>query len=270
MPTRPVGNAFRYSAAGCAIAVAMLGYFSRVSTGRFDTENCSDTCQVIAMKMAWKSGLRREPMDLLRPNPFYLDLVGRLIEAQEVGAAAAAAAAVVVADLGIHQPCPRRFKYVAVVSPIDFHPRPNDVTTQRSNACCGNTCAPRVIETQPVLGNVVGVLGTKEWRGGKFMAVQWRTETSTGNNLTRCYESHVRPSVEERRKALGLEKRRVFFNTDLVGQASTTYNASVSRCGSKVCPPALLCQRLSYPGMTATSLLLNLLACARIKHRCLG
>lgn len=36
------------------------------------------------MKMAWKSALRREPVDLLRPNPFYLDLVGRLIEAQEV------------------------------------------------------------------------------------------------------------------------------------------------------------------------------------------
>ncbi len=36
------------------------------------------------MKMAWKSALRREPIDLLRPNPFYLDVVGRLIDAQEV------------------------------------------------------------------------------------------------------------------------------------------------------------------------------------------
>lgn len=36
------------------------------------------------MKMAWKSALRREPVDLLRPNPFYLDLVERLTWAQEV------------------------------------------------------------------------------------------------------------------------------------------------------------------------------------------
>lgn len=40
--------------------------------------------QVIVMKMAWKSALRREPIDLLKPNPFYLDLVGRLIDAQKV------------------------------------------------------------------------------------------------------------------------------------------------------------------------------------------
>ncbi|CAM9657186.1 unnamed protein product [Scytosiphon promiscuus] len=116
-------------------------------TGFFEDYN---EWQVIAMKMAWKSGLRRAPMDILRPNPFYLGLVGRLLEKQE------------------------------------------------------------------------------EWRGGRYMAVQWRTETSTGNNLTRCYETHVRPSVEQRRAALGYGARQVFFNTDLVGQASTTYNASVS------------------------------------------
>lgn len=35
------------------------------------------------MKMAWKSGLRREPVDLLRPNPYYLDLVQSLLRAQK-------------------------------------------------------------------------------------------------------------------------------------------------------------------------------------------
>lgn len=35
------------------------------------------------MKMAWKSGLRREPVDLLRPNPYYLDLVQSLLGAQK-------------------------------------------------------------------------------------------------------------------------------------------------------------------------------------------
>lgn len=59
------------------------------------------------------------------------------------------------------------------------------------------------------------------------MAVQWRTETSTGN-LTECYQLRVRSAVEEQRLALGFGRNQVFFNTDLVGQASTTYNASVS------------------------------------------
>lgn len=58
------------------------------------------------------------------------------------------------------------------------------------------------------------------------MAVQWRTETSIGN-LSECYELHVRSSVEDRRLALGFGRDQIFFNTDLVGQASTTYNASV-------------------------------------------
>lgn len=35
------------------------------------------------MNMAWKSGLRREPVDLLSPNPYYLDLVERLLHAQK-------------------------------------------------------------------------------------------------------------------------------------------------------------------------------------------
>ncbi|CAB1096761.1 unnamed protein product [Ectocarpus sp. CCAP 1310/34] len=91
---------------------------------------------------------RREPVDLLRPNPFYLGLVGKLIEAQE------------------------------------------------------------------------------GWKDGGFLSVQWRTETSTGN-LTECYGVHVRSAVEERRLSLGFSRSQVFFNTDLVGETSTTYNATV-------------------------------------------
>ncbi|CAM9633051.1 unnamed protein product [Ectocarpus sp. 12 AP-2014] len=114
-----------------------------------------DQWQVIAMKMAWKSALRREPVDLLRPNPFYLDLVGQLIEAQE------------------------------------------------------------------------------GWKDGGFLSVQWRTETSTGN-LTECYGLHVRSAVEERRLSLGFSRSQVFFNTDLVGETSTTYNATVVSANSGV------------------------------------
>ncbi|CAN0211757.1 unnamed protein product, partial [Ectocarpus fasciculatus] len=118
-------------------------------------EEYHDEQVAIVMKMAWKSALRREPVDLLRPNPFYLDLVGRLIEAQE------------------------------------------------------------------------------GWRGGRFLAVQWRTETSTGN-LTECYVHHVRSAVEERRLSLGFSRSQVFFNTDLVGETSTTYNATVVSANSGV------------------------------------
>lgn len=56
--------------------------------------------------------------------------------------------------------------------------------------------------------------------------MQWRTETSTGN-LTECYGLHVRSAVEERRLSLGFSRSQVFFNTDLVGETSTTYNATV-------------------------------------------
>lgn len=69
------------------------------------------------------------------------------------------------------------------------------------------------------------------WENGQFVAVQWRTETSVGN-LTDCYFRYVQPTIEEHRKALGLTLDQVFFNTDLVGQASTTYNSSVSTDGS--------------------------------------
>lgn len=126
----------------------------------------------------------------------------------------------------------------------------------------------------------VGVLETKEWRDGQFMAVQWRTETSTGNNLRRCYETHVRSSVEKRRKALGFGKRQVFFNTDLVGQASTTYNVSVSPSGHKIAAPAVRrapsTQPLADRRLAATRMLMLLLegvvaavvSAGRIPARC--
>lgn len=66
----------------------------------------------------------------------------------------------------------------------------------------------------------------KGWKDGGFLSVQWRTETSTGN-LTECYGLHVRSAVEERRLSLGFSRSQVFFNTDLVGETSTTYNATV-------------------------------------------
>lgn len=39
--------------------------------------------QVIVMKMAWQSSLRREPVDLMSPNPHYLGFVESLLEAQK-------------------------------------------------------------------------------------------------------------------------------------------------------------------------------------------
>lgn len=65
-----------------------------------------------------------------------------------------------------------------------------------------------------------------KWGNGSFMAVQWRTETSTGN-LTACYERYMRSAVEEQRLYLGFKRNQVYVNTDLVGRASTTYNSSV-------------------------------------------
>lgn len=38
------------------------------------------------MQGLWKSDIRREPMDLLRPLPFYEDLARRLVGEQQVGA----------------------------------------------------------------------------------------------------------------------------------------------------------------------------------------
>lgn len=54
-----------------------------------------------------------------------------------------------------------------------------------------------------------------------FLAVQWRTETATGN-LAKCYR-HVREAVEKFREKEGIERLQVFFNTDLTAGASSTY-----------------------------------------------
>lgn len=43
-----------------------------------------------------------------------------------------------------------------------------------------------------------------------------------------CYHRYVKAAVEEHRVRLGYDRSKVFLNTDLVGQASTTYNSSVS------------------------------------------
>lgn len=59
------------------------------------------------------------------------------------------------------------------------------------------------------------------------MAVQWRTETSRGD-LSECYTRYVAPAIEDFLHYLDLRRDQVFFNVDLIGQASTTYNASVS------------------------------------------
>ncbi|CAM9104073.1 unnamed protein product [Scytosiphon promiscuus] len=101
--------------------------------------------KVIVMQNQWKSHIRREPMDLLRPLPFYSDVARRLINEQS------------------------------------------------------------------------------GWEGQAFLAVQWRTETSTGN-LTLCY-CHVRDAVEKHRSREGLERGQVYFNTDLVADTSDTYGS---------------------------------------------
>lgn len=66
------------------------------------------------------------------------------------------------------------------------------------------------------------------WERRRFIAVQWRTETSRGN-LTQCYDRYVGPAVEEHRLRRGLGRNQVYFNTDLVGRTSGTYRRSV-RC----------------------------------------
>lgn len=57
------------------------------------------------------------------------------------------------------------------------------------------------------------------------MAVQWRTETSTGN-LTMCYQ-HVREGVEKYLAKKGFAPGQVFFNTDLTPHTSGTYASQV-------------------------------------------
>ncbi|CAN0013113.1 unnamed protein product [Ectocarpus fasciculatus] len=101
--------------------------------------------QVIVMNDQWKSNIRREPLNLIQPLPFYEELARRLIDQQE------------------------------------------------------------------------------GWENQAFLAVQWRTETSTGN-LTVCY-GHVREAVERYREQEGFGRDQVFFNTDLTPHASGTYSS---------------------------------------------
>ncbi|CAN0144509.1 unnamed protein product [Scytosiphon promiscuus] len=113
-----------------------------------------ESSKVIVMQNQWKSHIRREPMDFLRPLPFYGD------------------------------------------------------------------AARRLINEQP------------GWEGQAFLAVQWRTETSTGN-LTLCY-CHVRDAVEKHRAREGLERSQVYFNTDLAANASDTYGSEQAATREKV------------------------------------
>ncbi|CAM9950932.1 unnamed protein product [Ectocarpus sp. 6 AP-2014] len=101
--------------------------------------------QVIVMNGQWKSNIRRDPLKLIRPLPFYENLARRLIDQQQ------------------------------------------------------------------------------GWENEAFLAVQWRTETSTGN-LTACY-GHVREAVERYREQEGFDRGQVFFNTDLTPHSSGTYSS---------------------------------------------
>lgn len=65
------------------------------------------------------------------------------------------------------------------------------------------------------------------WKNGEYLAVQWRTETSTGN-LSTCYR-HVHDMVEKYREEQGFDRNQVFFNTDLQEQTSGTYANKVPR-----------------------------------------
>lgn len=42
------------------------------------------TCQVIVMTTQWKSGMEREPLGLIQPNPYYREVAQRLINSQQV------------------------------------------------------------------------------------------------------------------------------------------------------------------------------------------
>lgn len=41
--------------------------------------------KVIVLEYTWKSGLKREPLEFLRPNAFYMGVVRMLLEEQKVG-----------------------------------------------------------------------------------------------------------------------------------------------------------------------------------------
>eukprot|EP00904_Undaria_pinnatifida_P008194 jgi/Undpi1/4504/HiC_scaffold_17.g07858.m1 len=110
--------------------------------------------KVIVMESTWKSGIERDALLYLRPNPFFMGIVRMLLEQQ------------------------------------------------------------------------------KDWGGGQFVAVQWRTELS-GGNLTDCYDE-VKAVVEQQRLALGLGAHQVLFNTDLYGKTSGTYTESAQAAGAEV------------------------------------
>ncbi|CAM9689618.1 unnamed protein product, partial [Hapterophycus canaliculatus] len=86
------------------------------------------------------------------------------------------------------------------------------------------------------------------WEDQAFLAVQWRTETSTGN-LTVCY-CHVRDAVEEYRLKEGLGRRQVYFNTDLAVNASDTYG-SEQQAATRV--KVLKMIEEDYPAATSNS-----------------
>eukprot|EP00903_Cladosiphon_okamuranus_P019123 g17595.t1 len=65
------------------------------------------------------------------------------------------------------------------------------------------------------------LLQQRDYKNGKFIAVQWRTETATGD-MAHCYEE-VRSQVEEHRIRLGLTREQVIFSTDMYGSTSGTY-----------------------------------------------
>eukprot|EP00752_Nemacystus_decipiens_P010743 g9565.t1 len=116
-------------------------------------EEYKDT-QVIVLQSTWKSGIFRDALQYLRPNPFYMGIVRMLLEQQ------------------------------------------------------------------------------KDWETGEFVAVQWRTELSTGD-LTECYQE-VKAVIEEQRLRLGYGTHQVLFNTDLYGKTSGTYTASAQAAGAAV------------------------------------
>ncbi|CAM9316031.1 unnamed protein product, partial [Ascophyllum nodosum] len=63
-----------------------------------------------------------------------------------------------------------------------------------------------------------------EFRNGEFIAVQWRTETATGN-ISACYDE-VQAVIEKNRMALGYTRDQVLFSTDMYGSTSGTYKSS--------------------------------------------
>eukprot|EP00752_Nemacystus_decipiens_P011546 g10252.t1 len=71
------------------------------------------------------------------------------------------------------------------------------------------------------------LLEQKDYTDGKFMAVQWRTETAKGD-MAECYEE-VRAAVEEHRLRLGLTRDQVIFSTDMYGSTSGTYGKNLQK-----------------------------------------